>query len=107
MPSPLVESVRAVVRDADRPLTPVERVLIAATLARPVAGGADALTELEAAITAARPAIRRTPEGDPSRRLLLAAIAVLDPAIPIPHDTTATAPEVDRGGRPARADIDA
>lgn len=119
MPSELVVEVRRLIRrrtEEGRPLTMPERALLLATLAPPRRTGGDVVDELEAAIAAGRRHLFTTPTTpadvdatrEAARRLLAAARAVLDyaPAYPDDFDPAATAPLIDHGGRPERADVD-
>lgn len=119
MPSPLVDSIRSLLRERHeegRTVTAAERTLLLATLARyDRAGGMDAVDELEAAIAHARRvclAVAPSEGTDPLetrravQRLLAAARGVLD-FVPDPteFDPAGAAPPEDPDRR-HRADVD-
>lgn len=124
MPSPLVAAFRALLLEREeegRMVTPPERAMLLATLARyDHRTGFDAVEELEAAIAHARrvclsePAAGADPDlvertrRDAVRRLLGAARGVLDyhPPEPPQHDVVDEPADDDTTRRPFRADVD-
>lgn len=123
MPSPLVQAFRTLLLEREeegRMVTPPERAMLLATLARyDHRHGYDAIEELEAAIAHARrvclsePAAGADPDlvertrRDAVRRLLGAARGVLDYQPPEgTHDVTDTPSDDDTTRRPFRADVD-
>ena len=123
MPSQLVDDVLRLIRrrtEEGHPLTMPERALLLATILPTRTDGDDVVDELEAAIAQARTVLLGVPPANltpaaveasrrsATRRLLAAARAVLDHAPRSDEfDPAATMPEVARGGRPHRQDIDA
>lgn len=121
MTSQLVAGIRALLTeraDAGHPLTSLERTFILAAIAPRTRASDDVAADLEAAIVYARRVLLADPlpGADPAvvdrtrkaaaRRLLAAARSCLDYDPFNATDPTATLPTDDRGGRPARADVD-
>lgn len=107
MPTKLVDDVRALLaarREAEQPVTAVERTLLLTSVGMPGRGGEDVVDELEQAIRQGRQALEAlTPDTARAAigRLLAAGRAVLDYEPPEPPPPT---PEPDDTRR--RADTD-
>ena len=107
MAAPVVDHVRAILRDLDRPLTARERCLILASL-RSNAAGADAVELLDVARRAMR--YRLTSTGTRPAPELVALLAAVDAILDTPLEVDPSAALeriVEQPERRYRADVDA